>query len=170
MVSSHTVCWILLMSDIPQTMVRTSITKLNADQVKRELKAVHDTTISSQKTPLPELEITVEPVYAGEREKEESRGRFQGRDQINQPWNNRSFSNKNHWVGYSGGNGNRGRHSANRGKYNGREKGENRNTQTTQRDRSIFPIELETYKRVLLATAFCVGEENTSRRNIEKKT
>ena len=36
-------------SDIQQTVVRTSIAKLNIDHVKKQLKVVNDTTISSQR-------------------------------------------------------------------------------------------------------------------------
>ena len=136
-------------SDIQQTMVRTSITKLSVEQVKRQLKAVHDTIISSQPSSVPDPPIKLEPVYTCEQEEEESetyytsgygrggRGRFQGRDQRSQPWNNRPSSN-NHRAGYSRGNGNRGKHSGNRGGYNSRERGEE-NKDAAKPKRQINP-------------------------------
>ena len=57
-------------SDIQQTVVRTSIAKLNIDHVKKQLKVVNDTTISSQRISLPKSTTTVELVYACKGEKE----------------------------------------------------------------------------------------------------
>ena len=48
-------------SDICQTMVRTSISKLSLDEVKRQLKAVHDKTISSVDS--KKAGIKVEPSF-----------------------------------------------------------------------------------------------------------
>ena len=79
---------------IKQTMVRTSIAKLSLDEVKKQLKAVHDNTVQSS-SPATDVAIKLENAYLcddGHMNKDEEynttlyayssrgRGRFQGKD------------------------------------------------------------------------------------------
>ena len=82
------------LDDIKQTMVRSSIAKLSLDEVKKQLKAVHDSTIQSSSASTSDLAIKLENAYLcedGDHNEEENsalytyssnyrgRGRFQGR-------------------------------------------------------------------------------------------
>ena len=58
-------------SEIKQTMVRTSIGKLGVDDVKKQLKAVNDTTLSGLAKDFQGLGIKHEPAYIGEYEDDE---------------------------------------------------------------------------------------------------